>query len=682
MTMLVDLALIALLLSASSGHVVIRRTPPNKTEAIPISEHQLSKQTADPTDFGWIQRWAAVGDSFTAGIGSGSALGSRGVNRDDWECSRYDQSYPMVINRAFGPAVSDFQFSACSGDRSGQIYERVGNLDGNLNLVMMTAGGNDLCMVSTPSLIAKQYPCRQADATGENQAAMIMKCVFLPFYKDSDCQTVIDKAQSNIDTILKPNLKQVLQALNSKMAKDSVVVYNGYAQFFNTDSEKCATDENWTMPHWWPFSSALPLTVDRRKRFNSLVIGINNAIKSVVTDISNDPSIKYKIGFSDWDPWPYNGVSGQMCDPASKGTYPDDAQPDLQFFKPDTQLPPERTELKKRDPELYELHRRAFEAARAHAKSENIYDSILWHSVNPRAVALRKLDRRAPVPPDCPGDGNFDWTFGLGLPDSTGKNFHPNEQGHVTIASFAIETMIDLRAKVLGIDAPTCKRQDAFTCYQTQGKKAYASGDRMNLDYKDFCNNFVKQPEHTVGWHADHTYNKDTPDEYTIKIQLSDKVADFNKDECLDSFNRIVNGCDGNDPGNPMDWKFGGEYVRGEYTYTITPWDDSRPWPPVQRAIGSCKGWYHGSHSSYEIYGSGFSTWDYGQKTLLPSIKGCLGLGVTAWKFDYIKPPTSEGIEWKATFTTPVYVRARCFKNNKVVMAAGGFTNGCGGNDP
>jgi hypothetical protein len=37
--------------------------------------------------------------------------------------------------------------------------------------------------------------------------------------------------------------------------------------------------------------------------------------------------------------------------------------------------------------------------------------------------------------------------------------------------------------------------------------------------------------------------------------------------------------------------------------------------------------------------------------------------------------------EWKATFDDLIWVRARCFSNNKVVREAGGYTNGCGGND-
>ena len=277
---------------------------------------------------------------------------------------------------------------------------------------------------------------------------MIKKCIFLPFQGEDACQAVIDKAQQNIETILKPNIKQILQALNSKMNADSIVVFNGYAQYFNTDNEDCATKQNWAMPRWFSFSG-LALTAARRAKFNALVVGINAAAQSVITDIAGDSNIKYKIGFSDWDPWPYAGVAGQMCDPSSVGHYPDPAQPDLQFFKPNSYVQPYiHDELKRRDPVRYEAERASFEATAKRVADENLYDTLLWKSANPAARDLHKLDRRAPSPPGCPGDGNFDATLGLGLPDTFGKNFHPNELGHITIASFATETLMDLRAEV------------------------------------------------------------------------------------------------------------------------------------------------------------------------------------------------------------------------------------------
>ncbi len=113
-----------------------------------------------------------------------------------------------------------------------------------------------------------------------------------------------------------------------------------------------------------------------------------------------------------------------------------------------------------------------------------MYESILYKSPNPRAVALYELDPRGdtPSPPNCPGDNDkgFDPTLGLGLPDTFGKNFHPNELGHVTIASFAMQKMIQLRAEALGQDT-SCKRVDNFQCWQKTGSHAYADGGRMNV---------------------------------------------------------------------------------------------------------------------------------------------------------------------------------------------------------
>lgn len=144
-----------------NGTLIIPDDAPLTDSLLPDS---LAKRAGDPADFGWIKKWAAVGDSFTAGIGAGVPLspaqtelrrrGSEGTD-EDWACSRYDRSYAKVLDRAFGD--TEFHFVACSGDRTGDIYDQVRNLDGGLDLVVMTAGGNDLCLVRIPSKDAVQY---------------------------------------------------------------------------------------------------------------------------------------------------------------------------------------------------------------------------------------------------------------------------------------------------------------------------------------------------------------------------------------------------------------------------------------------------------------------------------------------------------------------------------------------
>lgn len=315
-------------------------------------------------------------------------------------------------------------------------------------------------------------------------------------------------------------------------------------------------------------------------------------------------------------------------------------------------------------------------------KLTDIYSSLLFQSVKPAAEALHKLDARAPLPPICPGDDGVSWTsFTGGIPDSIGRWFHPNELGHETIASFALENMVGARAAILDVQNPACTLQDEFKCWKVDGRHAYAGAGVMNKNIKAFCDD-VKQPDRTVGWKWEKTFHEGSPDEHTFLLQLTNDAFEFDKDDCLSSFDKIVNGCkDGDDPENPMAWRFGGRYVQDAYTYEVNVKRDNRPWPPIKATAGKCEGWYKFLFSAYKLKGSGWSTWDKGEETIKPSIKGCLGLGITKWDFKYFDAPDRDGMEWQLNFNTPIWVRARCFKNQKVAIASGGSTDGCGGND-
>ena len=141
------------LTNLTNAYVIQGSAPINDTSpsiALPLDR----RAGPDPADFSWIRRWAAIGDSFTAGIGSGNLYSQE---HDDWKCSRYDHAYPAIINNALGPSVQNFQYVACSGDRSVQIYDQVSKLNGNLDLVIMTAGGNDLCLVYSDRPRIRKY---------------------------------------------------------------------------------------------------------------------------------------------------------------------------------------------------------------------------------------------------------------------------------------------------------------------------------------------------------------------------------------------------------------------------------------------------------------------------------------------------------------------------------------------
>lgn len=100
----------------------------------------------DPWDLSSLTKIAAIGDSYSAGIGAGKRLG--GISDlGAWACSRYDQSYPNLVNQ--NPALGDsskrkFQFEACSGALTKEIRDKqVKRLDDGQDAIMLSAGEFD-----------------------------------------------------------------------------------------------------------------------------------------------------------------------------------------------------------------------------------------------------------------------------------------------------------------------------------------------------------------------------------------------------------------------------------------------------------------------------------------------------------------------------------------------------------
>lgn len=54
-----------------------------------------------------------------------------------------------MLERALGISALRFQWLACSGAKSKEILEQAKKLDNDMDLVVLTAGGNDLCLVRT-----------------------------------------------------------------------------------------------------------------------------------------------------------------------------------------------------------------------------------------------------------------------------------------------------------------------------------------------------------------------------------------------------------------------------------------------------------------------------------------------------------------------------------------------------
>jgi hypothetical protein len=90
----------------------------------------------DPSDLSFITSLASIGDSFASGIGAGSRI--------DWACSRYDHSYPALINNdvRLGDASNrKFQFLACSGATAmDMLSKQVPSLSTGIDAVSSLSG--------------------------------------------------------------------------------------------------------------------------------------------------------------------------------------------------------------------------------------------------------------------------------------------------------------------------------------------------------------------------------------------------------------------------------------------------------------------------------------------------------------------------------------------------------------
>jgi lysophospholipase L1-like esterase len=78
--------------------------------------------------------YVALGDSYSSGVGAGS-YGSSGA------CKRSTNAYPQLWANAH--SVSQFQFVACSGARTGDVLNQAGALSASTTFATVSVGGND-----------------------------------------------------------------------------------------------------------------------------------------------------------------------------------------------------------------------------------------------------------------------------------------------------------------------------------------------------------------------------------------------------------------------------------------------------------------------------------------------------------------------------------------------------------
>lgn len=142
--------------------------------------------------------YAALGDSYSAGVGSGSYDSASG------SCYRSSKAYPALWAAAHTP--SGFSFTACSGAKTADVLNsQLGALSASTTLVSISIGGNDAGF-----------------------SDVMTTCVTS---SDATCVSRINTARAFATDTLPGRLDAVYDAISAKAPSATVVVL-GYPRFY------------------------------------------------------------------------------------------------------------------------------------------------------------------------------------------------------------------------------------------------------------------------------------------------------------------------------------------------------------------------------------------------------------------------------------------------------------------
>jgi GDSL-like lipase/acylhydrolase family protein len=372
----------------------------------------------NPRDHSWIKKWAAVGDSYAAGLGSGL--------RVEYGCSRYDGGYPSLINqddRLGNSSNRTFQYIACSGLKSTEILaKQVPHLKDGLDLITISAGGNDV-------------------ALGD----VLDSCIFQWRHGTTErCEAALNRSQELIDTVLSTNIDIIIDSLMAKLSPHGRIYYPGYARFFG-ESASC-NNLSWSVWPRMPASDKQNLTLERRIRMNHMVDQVNQKIRASVEDAGP------RVHFIDWD-WTFQEAGGRFCEDPYVEPAPN--RKDLLFFQWNTLDDGDDPDLLIRpgDP----VPKDTFEGSIGKWVLEtllNYPDAVFGPPGNEPTQLSTIVESQIGPQNRFKAQLGFDDLVFWFLPDSWKRVFHPRALGHHIIADMIIHEMTVQRGKDLGISVP------------------------------------------------------------------------------------------------------------------------------------------------------------------------------------------------------------------------------------
>jgi lysophospholipase L1-like esterase len=152
---------------------------------------------ATPAGAAAADRYVALGDSFSSGVGTGSYTLSS-------SCRRSVYAYPYLVSQQRPDTT--LAFVACSGATTSDLMaSQIQAVTATTSIVSVTIGGNDI---------------RFAD--------LIVQCTL------SDCSAALDSTRASLATVLSNRLDTVYAAIRNQAAAGARVVVLGYPRIFQS----------------------------------------------------------------------------------------------------------------------------------------------------------------------------------------------------------------------------------------------------------------------------------------------------------------------------------------------------------------------------------------------------------------------------------------------------------------
>jgi lysophospholipase L1-like esterase len=218
--------------------------------------------------------YAALGDSYSAGVGAGNYTSESG------SCYRSYNAYPYLWTNANAP--DSFSFVACSGAKTTDVINnQLSVLNSSTTLVSITIGGNDAGFAGTMEtcVLAGTDACLSSVASDENYATTTLPGQLDTVYRDIHAKA----PNAHVVVIGYPHLYQVpgncifgisdtsrsaingaadtLDSVIAKRAANAGFTYEDVRDLF-AGHEICGDYDQWLHSTTWPIFESYHPTAD------------------------------------------------------------------------------------------------------------------------------------------------------------------------------------------------------------------------------------------------------------------------------------------------------------------------------------------------------------------------------------------------------------------------------------